>query len=65
MYNKEPSHLEQLLCNHTVLGFQDFEEAEQQAKERRVADAELAASQVLQLLLHAHLPDTAAEPLMH
>ena len=35
-----------------TLAFQDFEEAEQQAKERRVADAELAATQVLQMLVH-------------
>lgn len=35
-----------------VLPFQDFEQAEQQAKERRVADAELAATQVLQSLVH-------------
>lgn len=35
-----------------VLPFQDFEQAEQQAKQRRVADAELAATQVLQLPMH-------------
>ncbi len=34
------------VCNSQV-AVQDFEEAEQQAKQRRVADAELAATQVL------------------
>ena len=39
---------------HLVV-FQDFEEAEQQAKEKRVADAELAATQVLQVLMHTRI----------
>lgn len=62
-FEEQDSDLEQVhtarqpACNKAglqsipVLGVQDFEEAEQQAKEKRVADAELVATQVLQLLM--------------
>ena len=46
---------------------QDFEEAEQQAKQQRVADAELAATQVNMAYSACPLPSVSpdADPLSH